>query len=467
MRDRLDIVLDDPVRGSSLAFAIPAAAGEARTLGDVLASCRDAELGRLAASGFVEPGQVLALSRYADALFLLNDDGTLGALDPVLRFRVGGRARSIDEPLDPFGDAGPVRIEVDRTQTGYIRNWPAYLARRWRLRADAYARFVAEACGPEAGDVLRLDTPGRVRRFLDAVGRRIHAAPYETYSRYIEPCTPFRGADQALDRILDGDGGNCAEKAMALYFLAHAFGLRAELVLGGEEASGSFPYHVLRTLLDAPAFDFAGTGDAQRYWQHYAVLCALPDDPDHPFLCDVAGSNIPFLCLDADESAAYLDPARKRALPVTITLDPIRLYYHRLARRQDLPLDLYHAMENFIESIDLVQTIDNELGLVHTGDSWIGAIAHRGRGEFGRIVRAYERFVARSGRDPRRDLAVTPDLAPGRHPLIDRFLAAHPRVADRLAAADPGLRRRIAMADRRLGLSYVVLALGAGLKAEG
>src|SRR5437660_91880 len=83
-----------------------------------------------------------------------------------------------------------------------------------------------EAGGREAGSVLRLDAPGRVRRFLAAVAGRIHASPYETYSRYLEPGAPFKSCDQTLDRILEGDGGNCAEKAMALYFIAHAYGIR-------------------------------------------------------------------------------------------------------------------------------------------------------------------------------------------------------------------------------------------------
>ena len=150
--------------------------------------------------------------------------------------------------------AGPVRIEIDRSHTGYTRNWPAYLSRRWKLRADAYSRFVEslveEACGREAGSVLRLDAPDRVRRFLAAVAGRIHASPYETYSRYLEPGAPFKSCDQTLDRILEGDGGNCAEKAMALYFIAHAYGIRAEVVLGGEEAAGKFPFRALRSILD-------------------------------------------------------------------------------------------------------------------------------------------------------------------------------------------------------------------------
>lgn len=458
-----ECVLIDPVRDSSLTIAIPPENGRVGTLGDVLAFYRSADLEALATAGHVDPGQLLALRRYADSLFLLGDGGSLGELDPDLRFKAGGRACGLDRRLDGEWAAGPIPIEVDRSHTGYTRNWPAYLSRRWGLRAAAYSGFVEsvleEAYGREAGSVLRLDDPDQVRRFLAAVAGRIHAAPYETYSRYLEPCVPFRSCDQTLDRILEGDGGTCAEKAMVLYLIAHAYGIPAEVVLGGEEAAGSFPYRTLRSILDRRTFDFTGTQDAQRYWQHYAILCRPPGDPDQHVFCDVAGSNIPLLCLGAKEASAYLDPDRKRPIRVAITLEPIRLYYHRLARRQDLPLDLSYAMENFIESIDVVQTVDNELGLLHTGDYWVGVVAHRGRRELGRIVGEYEQFVLRAGLDPRADLCFARDWTSARHPLLEQFVGAHPRGAGRIIAADARIRSRIGSADPRLETCYVVLHL--------
>ncbi len=257
--------------------------------------------------------------------------------------------------------------------------------------------------------MLRLDAPDRARRFLAAVARRIHAAPYETYSRYLEPAAPFRSCDQTLDAILAGDGGNCAEKAMALYFIAHSYGIPAEMVLGGEEAAGKFPYRALRSILDQRTFDSEITRDAQRYWQHYAILCHPSGNAEDDVFCDVAGSNIPFLFLDAEEASPYLDADRRTPIRVVITLEPIQLYYHRLERRQDLPLDLYYAMENFIESIDVLHTVDNELGLLHTGDYWVGAVAYRGRRELARIVGEYQRFVGRAGPGP----ASRPLLRPG------------------------------------------------------
>ncbi len=227
---------------------------------------------------------------------------------------------------------------------------------------------------------------------------------------------------------------------MALYFIAHAYGIPAEVVLGGEEAAGKFPFRALRSILDQRDFE-SGSTDAQRYWQHYAILCRPSGNAEDDVFCDVAGSNIPFLFLGAEEARAYLDPDRRTPIRVVITLEPIRLYYHRLASRQDLPLDLYHAMENFIESIDVIHTFDNELGLLHTGDYWVGAVAYRGRREFGRIVGEYERFIGQAGLDPRADMGFARELVSGRHPLLDRFLAAYPRGADRIIAADPRIRR--------------------------
>jgi hypothetical protein len=456
---RFECALVDPVRDATLTIAVPLEAGRGLTLGEVLSFYLSADLHTPAAADRGDPGPDLERRRFADGLFLLTDEGALGDLIPGLRFRVGGRACDLGHRLDD----GPVRIEIDRSETGYTRNWPAYLSRRWRLRAGAYSRFVEsvveDACAGEAGSVLRLDSPDRVRRFLAAVAGRIYASPYETYSRYLDPGAPFKSGDQTLDRILEGDGGNCAEKAMALYFIAHAYGISAEVVLGGEEASGKFPFRALRSILDRREFASEATRDAQRHWQHYAILCHPSGNPEDDVFCDVAGSNIPFLCLGAGEASTYLDPDHRTPLPVVITLEPIRLYYHRLARRQDLPLDLYYAMEHFIESIDVIHTVDNELGLLHTGDYWVGAVAHRGRREFARIVAGYERFVRRAGLDPRADLCFSRELVPARHPLLDRFLVAHPRGAGRITAADARLRRRITSVNSGSQMDYVIMHL--------
>jgi hypothetical protein len=453
---RLEFVLNDPARNASLTIAVPQGASQVRTLGDVLSFYR-------ASAENVDPGQPLEWRRFADSLFLLNGGGLLGPLDPGLRFRIGRRVCDLDRLLDAANTTAPVRIEIDRSCTGYTRNWPAYLARRWALRADAYSRFVEcvvdDTYGRDAGAVLRLDTPDRVHRFLAAVARRIYAAPYETYSRYLEPCAPFGSCDQTLDRILEGDGGTCAEKAMALYFIARAYGIPAEVVLGGEEAAGSFPYRTLRSMLDRHTFEGADTQNTQRYWQHYAILCPWPGNAEEYVFCDVAGSNIPFICCGALEARAYLDPERREAIRVTITLEPIRLYYHRLARRQDLPLDLYYAMEHFIDLIDVIQTFDNELGLLHAGDYWVGAVAYRGPRALRHIMDEYERFVLRAGRDPRSELCFTEDFASARHPLHDQFLAAYPRGADQIIAADARIRHRVRSADQSLETCYVIMSL--------
>jgi hypothetical protein len=458
---RFECALVDPIRDATLTIAVPREAGRVPTLGDVLAFYRSSDLEAPGASGHVDPGPDLQRRRFADGLFLLTDEGALGELIPGLRFRIGGRVCDLDHRLNGGRAAGPVRIEIDRSHTGYTRNWPAYLSRRWKLRADAYSRFVEslieEACAREAGSVLRLDAPDRVHCFLAAVARGIYAAPYETYSRYLEPGAPFKSCDQTLDRILEGDGGNCAEKAMALYLIAHAYGIPAEVVLGGEDAAGKFPHRALRSILDQRTFDSEATRDAQRHWQHYAILCRPSGNAEHDVFCDVAGSNIPFLLLGAEEASTYLDPDRRTSIRVVITLEPIRLYYHRLARRQDLPLDLYYAMENLIESIDVIHTVDNELGLLHTGDYWVGVVAYRGRRELGRIVREYERFIGRAGRDPRTDLCFARELAPDGHPLLDRFLDAYPRAAGRIIAADARIRRRIDRARSASQINYVIV----------
>ena len=194
---RFACVLVDPIRDATIEVDAEVD-GRAPTLRDVLRSYRSSALETPAGSGSGEPGLDLERRRFADGLFPLDDSGNLAEPIPGLGFRIGGRACDLDHRLDGEGP-GPVRIEIDRSQSGYPRDWPAYLARRWGLRAGAYSRFVEsvveEAYGPEAGSILRLDVPDRVRRFLAAVARRIYAAPYETYSRYLGPgCSGSRAA---------------------------------------------------------------------------------------------------------------------------------------------------------------------------------------------------------------------------------------------------------------------------------
>jgi hypothetical protein len=246
---------------------------------------------------------------------------------------------------------------------------------------------------------------------------------------------------------------------MALYFVAHSYGIQAEVVLGGEEAAGKFPYRALRSILDQRTFDSEATRDAQRHWQHYAILCRPSGTAEDDVFCDVAGSNIPFLFLNTEEARTYLDPDGRTPIRVVITLEPIRLYYHRLARRQNLPLDLYYAMENFIESIDVIHTFDNELGLLHTGGYWVGAVAYRGRRELGRIVSEYERFVCRAGLDPRANLCFARELVGGQHPLLERFLGAYPCQAGRIIAADLRIRQRANSAYPGSEMHYVIINL--------
>jgi hypothetical protein len=196
---RFECAFVDSIRNATLRIGAPLEAGRILTLGDVLSFYRSSDLETPAGTEHGDRGPDLERRRFADGLFLLTDDGSLGELIPGLRFRIGGRVCALDHRLDGDRAAGPLRIEIDRSHSGYTRNWPAYLTRRWKLRAGDYSRFVEsiveKACAREAGAVLRLETPDRVRRFLAAVARRIHAAPYETYSRYLEPGAPFKSCD--------------------------------------------------------------------------------------------------------------------------------------------------------------------------------------------------------------------------------------------------------------------------------
>ena len=456
-------VFIDTVRDASLELTLPRDPLRCRSLGGVLSYIRNLYLEERSEGACGDSFEFTLRRRFADSMFLWNGNGTPGEVIPDLRFKISGRMCGLDSHFEEHTGSGPIRVEIDRSCTGYSRNWPVFLARRWKLRAGVYSRFVESvverSCGREAGDVLRLDTPERVRRFLQLVAKQIFDAPYETYSRYLRPFAPFKSCDQTLDQIMDGDGGNCAEKSMVLYFIAQAYGIPAEFVLGGEQASGKFPARALRSILDQRTFHAEVTLDAQRHWQHYALVCQISENAEHEIFCDVAGSNIPFLFLGATEAKTYLDPIRRTPLPVVITLDPIDVYYHRLKGRQDLPLDLYYAMEHFIPSIDVIHTVDNELGLIHTGDYWLGAVAFKGRRDLYRIIKIYHQFVRRAGLNPKSDVCFVHGLDSQGPPLRTQFLGAYPVAAVRLAAADTRLRQRVSDVNSGSEMCYVILRL--------
>ena len=246
---------------------------------------------------------------------------------------------------------------------------------------------------------------------------------------------------------------------MVLYFIARAYGIGAEVILGGEEASGKFPHRALRSVLDQRTFDDEATLDAHATGNTTPSSAGRPGTTPMMPSATLRGRTSRTSSSALEEASTYLGPARRMPLRVVITLEPIRLYYHRLARRQDLPLDLYYAMEHLIESIDIIHTVNNELGLLHAGNLWVGTVASRGRRGRDRVVREYGRFVGRRGLGPRADLCFARELAPARHPLLDRFLASHPREASRIIEADARLRKRLDDAMPGAELDYVLIRL--------
>lgn len=462
MSTACEVTLIDPASGPCLPVSFRLESAQPTTVRDFFDLYRSANSEALAEADRIVPGDRLEAARLVDSLFLLQHDGSIGHLHPGLRFFRQGEPCDFGALLTP---EERVTLTVDRSHCGYDRNWPAYLRRRWDLQRLVYEQFVksvlTEAYGRLAESVLTLDTPGKRWKFVEAIAARVHSAPFETYSRYQQPHVPFRSCDRALDSIIAGDGGVCAEKAMAFYFIVNAYGVPVELVLGGEDAEGEFPYRELRTLLNQSRFDFHGSEEVQRYWEHFAVLCQIGPKPEEYALCDVANSNIPLLVWSRRTAQPYLAVKNKKPLHVRLTAEDLRLYYHRIPSHQDLPLDLFYAMEYFIDFVDLIQTIDNELGLIISEDFWVGVITYSSRREREQIIRSYRQTILQAGRSPDHELCFTPRLSESSHILVHRFRSVHERIFKKIESLHNCLRSRVddANGEKKYNIEYVLLDL--------
>ena len=350
----------------------------------------------LADEGKILPGSVLTLLSIQDVSHMIDVQGALLSLAPGTVFR--SEVRELDATETPpqtsarVGEAevALIDITIDRSETGYSRNWQGFNRRRWQRSPSHFESFVEASVGQFHGnrcdEVLALGDYNSQIKFLEAVASAIWEAPFENYSRFTGERLRYKTGDEALAHIIEGRGAICSEKVQALKFITDHFGFESHYVLAGPDTPGPVPVDHLRHVLDT--FDFRGAAPAMRFWQHMALEYVI--DGEH-ILVDATNGNIPFLLTFGSETDSILDDERPKPITTKMGTYPEKFYYHRAP--DELALDLCYAMENFIPEIDLVQVFDNELGLALTSEFLVTPLPYRSAADFDSLTSTYNELA--------------------------------------------------------------------------
>jgi len=153
-------------------------------------------------------------------------------------------------------------------------------------------------------------------------------------------------------------------------------------------------------------------------------------------LVDATNGNIPFIFLKDDAAERILGYQKK--LPVTVKMVEADedFYYHRVP--QDIPENLFFALEGWVSFSDLMQVFDNELGLYLSSEFYVMPLAFKGEKEFGRERQEYLDVAQRAGLE----CSVTADWTLD-SPLGEEFHQAEPAVADNILRAGEHLLTRL------------------------
>ena len=384
-----------------------------------------------------------------DMVYACNDDGRLMDMFVGTAFTDGGSPIGLgDAPAVHRAQAAGQEVElldigIDRIACDYDRNWRGFHAHRWRRAPRRYADFVhntlaAEYGEPGANGALELRSTEQKLKFLKSLARRVWTSQFENYSRFVGRALVYKAGDETIDNILDGGGAICSEKVQALKFLTDHYGFESEYVLAGQDADGPLPVEKLRELLTT--FDFRLSKRYMRYWQHTALLYQVDGVR---VLVDATNGNVPFLFLQDDDADRLLRCGDKTPLPVKMVESEEQFYYHETP--QDIPENLFFALEGWIPFSDLMQVFDNELGLFLSADYYVAPISYRSEGEY---QRDREEFleVCRRGRlehsitdDWTLDSPVSRSFEKAEPEVSRRILLAHDRLLARLDECDgPG-----------------------------
>lgn len=288
-----------------------------------------------------------------------------------------------------------IEIEIERTSVGYERNWTGFHRRRWEIHPEKYLGFVQESIehfhGPgEAERVLQLESPAQKIKLVDSVAKRIWQGDFENYSRFIGKKFIYKTGNETVDNIIDGSGGICSEKVQALKFLTDHFGINSEYLLAGPGVPDPVPEARLREMLTT--FDFRFSKRHMRYWQHTSLLYNIDDKK---VVVDATNGNIPYLFKQGKAADQLLGYNSKPSIQVRMAIRPEDFYYHRVS--QDIPKNLYFAMEGWIEDVDLIQVFDNELGLYIAKDFLLAPVVYRNQRIYERLRREYLTATQQAG----------------------------------------------------------------------
>ncbi len=405
---------------------------------------------------------LLALRSLQDLVYRSDDSGRLTGVFAGVRFLQQGRPACLTLPVSvQSATAGDVPLElidvaVDRTDAGYDRNWTGFHLRRWRHHPHCYETFVrtavAAAYGPsETDQVLRGDTPCRQRKLIRALAARIWRSDFENYSRFASDGLRFKTGDETVRNIAAGAGGICTEKVQALKFLTDHYGLESEYLLGGPSAPGPLPADRLREMLNT--FDFRFARRHMRYWQHAALLYWVDGEP---LLVDATNGNIPFLFLRGAAGRRMLSNGADGDRPsvrVRMVAETEDYHYHRVD--QDVPQNLFFALEGWLDDTDLVQVFENELGLYLSDQHYVVPLPYRSESEYRRLKGQYEGLCHRAGF--RADLSPEWTLD---GPVGGELAAVNPTAAAGVLAAQDQLIDRYNWwdgPDHRAGLAVIAL----------
>ena len=355
---------------------------------------KNPQIERLIEEGRLTPASAQSLSAMQDLVYVSDEDGRLHGLFPGTTLKQGGRTLAAGAaPEVVLGRTGGTEVavidlEIDRWNVGYGRNWTGFNRRRWAKNEAAYLGFVRSALerdhGPsEADSLLGLDSADARRVVLRALATRIWESDFESYSRFTGQKLIFKSGDETVRNIMEGGGGVCSEKVLALKFLTDNLGYESEYLLAGPNARRPIPEEKLRGMLNT--FDFGYSKRYMRYWQHMALLYHL-DGED--VIVDATNGNIPLLFLAGPEAELLLSREEKAAISVRMSLHEEAFYYHRVA--QDIPENLLFALEGWIPEADLIQVFENELGLIISEGFFVTPIVYSNQQEFIDLARQYE-----------------------------------------------------------------------------
>ena len=425
-------------------------------LGELLTRyIKRAPIERLLAESRITPSSVDTLYALGDFVYASDNGGRLRDMFPGIAFTDGGRPIGLDDsptvhhiPLPspsgggsgwgsyPGQEVALLDIGIDRIACEYDRNWRGFHARRWARAPERYAAFVrdtltADYGEPEANDILELRSSEHKLKFLKSLARRIWNSQFENYSRFTGRRLVYKSGDETVDNILDGGGAICSEKVQALKFLTDRYGFESEYVLAGQDADGPFPAEKLRELLTT--FDFSLSKRYMRYWQHTALLYRVDGAR---VLVDATNGNVPFLFLQDARAERLLRREGKTPLTVRMVESEEQFYYHETP--QDIPENLFFALEGWIPFSDLMQVFDNELGLFLSADYYVAPISYRSEREYARDRGEFLEVCQRSGLEHSITEEWTLDT-----PLGRAFTGAEPEVSRRILDARDHLLARL------------------------